>query len=54
MKGVLTLNTVESLYRFYKKVGPVSFETFIKEHPEFSEYVKSVKALEKHYAKTLV
>lgn len=40
------MNTVESLYRYYKKVGPAGFELFIKEHPELVQKAKAVKEID--------
>ncbi len=45
------MNTVESLYRYYKKVGPISFDAFIEKHPELLDESKLVKKMdEKTYA----
>lgn len=35
--------TVEALYRLYKKTGPISFNSFIKKHPEY--YEKAMEAI---------
>ena len=35
--------TVDALYRLYKKTGPISFEFFIKKHPEY--YEKAMEAI---------
>lgn len=48
------MNTVESLYRYYKKIGPEAFKTFISEHPELSSVAKEVALMESSfYTKTV-
>lgn len=42
--------TIESLYRYYKKIGPISFELFIKEHPEFALKAELVKKMDSNAA----
>lgn len=40
------MNTIESLYRYYKKIGPASFDLFINEHPEFALEAELVKKMD--------
>ena len=46
MKGVFKMNTVESLFRYYKKIGPSAFENFIESHPEYSDMAQIIIDLE--------